>query len=200
MKFLGILMTLLGGQALWAADPSGLIVLDFQSKGILDRAVLRQLWERTYEIASGFPKLDLVSSEEAHKRIFDQNVLVASRCDEACYQRVAQKLSVRELLVPTVEKVGDQLKFTFTRILGSNGQKTQEISIWSDGRIGRALSSGLFRIFSDEGKAKEFTIPPAAWKAAGILGVGLGGVLLLGLEQDRSPAPVQSPPPVPLAL
>ncbi|MEN9308379.1 MAG: hypothetical protein RL173_2311, partial [Fibrobacterota bacterium] len=126
MKILGLPTILIASVAIHAAEPSGVVLLDFQSKGILDKAVLRQLWERSQSIASGIPSADLLSADETRKRIFDGNVLLASRCDEACYQRVATKLGAKELVVPTVEKAGDQLKFTFLRVRGSNGQKLQE--------------------------------------------------------------------------
>ena len=186
MRILASILLFLGAIAAQAADPSGVMILDFQSKGILDKAVLRQLWDRSYEIAAGIPSADIVSVEETRKRIFDQNILIASRCDEPCYQRVAQKLAAKELLVPSVEKSGDQLKFTFARIRGSNGQKLQEVTVWSDGRVGRALTSGLFKAFADGGKESELTIPPAAWKSAGILTVGVGVIWWLGATQTRS--------------
>lgn len=162
------------------------MILDYQSKGILDKAVLRELWDRTYEIASGVPSADLVSAEETRKRIFDQNILAATRCDDACYQRIAQKLGAKELLVPAVEKTGDQLKFTFTRIRGANGAKVQEINIWSDGRVGRALTSGLFKVLADGGGGGELTIPSAAWTSGGIVAAGLGLTLWLGTGQTRA--------------
>lgn len=173
----------IGSIAAHAADLSGVVLLDFQSKGILDKAVLRQLWDRSQVIASGIPSADLLSSEETRKRIFDGNVLLASRCDEACYQRVATKLGAKELIVPTVEKTGDQLKFTFLRVRGSNGQKLQEASVWSDGRVGRALTSGLFKVFSDEKAGSEITIPTAAWVSSGILATGVGLTILLGQSE-----------------
>lgn len=186
MRRFGALLLALGGSLVQAAEPSGLMILDYQSKGILDKAVLRELWDRTYEIASGVPSADLVSADETRKRIFDQNILAATRCDDACYQRIAQKLGAKELLVPSVEKNGDQLKFTFTRIRGENGSKLQEISVWSDGRVGRALTSGLFKVLADGGGGGELTIPSAAWTAGGLTAAGLGLTLWLGTGQARS--------------
>ncbi len=187
MRLLGtILLLALGGNLAQAAEPSGQIILDYQSKGILDKAVLRQLWDRTYEIASGVPSADLISADETRKRIFDQSILVATRCDDACFQRIAQKLGARELLVPSVEKTGDQLKFTFTRIRGANGSRMEEVSVWSDGRVGRALTSGLFKVLADGGSGGgELTIPSSAWTSAGIAAVGVGLTLWLGTSQER---------------
>jgi hypothetical protein len=194
VRFFGPLLLVLGWSLSPAAEPSGLMILDYQSKGILDKAVLRELWDRTYEIASGVPSADLVSADETRKRIFDQNILAAARCDDACYQRIAQRLGAKELLVPAVEKTGDQLKFTFTRIRGSSGAKTQEISVWSDGRVGRALTSGLFKVLADGGGGGEVTIPSAAWTSGGILVAGLGLTLWLGTGQDRSSSATESNP------
>lgn len=188
MRLPGIFLLVLGWSVASAAEPSGLVILDFQSKGILDKAILRQLWDRTYLISSGVPGAELVSAEETRKRIFDQNILVATRCDDACYQRVAQKLSAKELLVPAVEKTGDQLKFSFTRIRGSDGMRTQEVSVWSDGRVGRALTSGLFKVLADGG-TNEFTIPTAAWTSGGIAAAGLGLSIWLGASQPRAALP-----------
>lgn len=189
MKLLGLLPILIASVAIHAAEPSGVVLLDFQSKGILDKAVLRQLWERSQSIASGIPTADLLSAEETRKRIFDGNVLLASRCDEACYQRVATKLGAKELVVPTVEKNGDQLKFSFLRVRGSNGQKLQEATVWSDGRVGRALTSGLFKVFADDNAGTEITIPSAAWTSAGIGLAGIGLTLWMGYNKAHYPPP-----------
>jgi len=180
VRTFGLLLLLIGAVATRAAELSGVVLMDFQSKGILDKAVLRQLWDRSQAIASGIPSADVLSAEETRKRIFDGNVLLASRCDEACYQRVATKLGAKELVVPTVEKAGDQLKFTFVRVRGSNGQKLQETSVWSDGRVGRALTSGLFKVFTDDNSGPEITIPTAAWTSAGIFAAGVGLTFWLG--------------------
>jgi len=193
VRLFGPLLLVLGCSLSQAAEPSGLMILDFQSKGILDKAVLRGLWDRTYEIASGVPSADLVSAEDTRKRIFDQNILAATRCDDACYQRIAQKLGAKELLVPAVEKTGDQLKFTFTRIRGNNGSKMLEISVWSDGRVGRALTSGLFKVLADGGGGNELTIPSAAWTSGGLVAAGLGLTLWLGTGQARSTPSVNQP-------
>lgn len=187
MRILGLALLMLGAVTARAGELSGVVLLDFQSKGILDKAVLRQLWERTHEIASGVPSANVVSLEETRKRIFDGNILVASRCDEACYQRVATKLGAKEVVVPSVEKTGDQLKFTFVRVKGANGQKMQEVSVWSDGRVGRALTTGVFKVFADNGNETEISIPPAAWRSFGILGTGLGLTWLLGGMQETAP-------------
>ncbi|MEK7393815.1 MAG: hypothetical protein AAB214_14745 [Fibrobacterota bacterium] len=194
MKILGLPTILIASVAIQAAEPSGVVLLDFQSKGILDKAVLRQLWERSQSIASGIPSADLLSADETRKRIFDGNVLLASRCDEACYQRVATKLGAKELVVPTVEKAGDQLKFTFLRVRGSNGQKLQEATVWSDGRVGRALTSALFKVFTDDNAGTEITIPAAAWTSAGIAAAGIGLTVWMGYTKPVTQA--ESKPPV----
>ena len=187
MRTIGSLLLLLGWTTAKAAEPTGVALLDFQAKGILDKAVLRQLWERSQEIASGIPAADMLSTEETRKRVFDQNILVASRCDAACYQRIAQKLGTKEILVPSVEKTGDQLKITFARYRGENGQKVREVSVWSDGRVGRALTTGLFKVFDGASEGGSITIPSAAWKSFGILGLGIGTTWILGTTQDREP-------------
>lgn len=197
MRTIGFLLLLLGWTSARAAEPTGVALLDFQAKGILDKAVLRQLWERSQEIASGIPSADMLSTEETRKRVFDQNILVASRCDAACYQRIAQKLGTKEILVPSVEKTGDQLKFTFARYRGATGQKVQEVSVWSDGRVGRALTTGLFKVFDGASEGNSITIPGAAWKSLGILGVGLGTTWFLGATQERESAD-KTAPPIPL--
>lgn len=198
MRTIGFLLLLLGWAGARAAEPTGVALLDFQAKGILDKAVLRLLWERSQEIASGIPSADMLSTEETRKRVFDQNILVASRCDAACYQRIAQKLGTKEILVPSVEKTGDQLKFTFARYRGANGQKVQEVSVWSDGRVGRALTTGLFKVFDGASEGNSISIPDAAWKSFGILGVGLGATWFLGLDQQRESAekPIPAIPPL----
>ncbi len=194
MRTIGFLLFLLGWTSVHAAEPTGVALLDFRAKGILDKAVLRQLWERSQEIASGIPSADMLSTEETRKRVFDQNILVASRCDAACYQRIAQKLGTKEILVPSVEKTGDQLKFTFARYRGANGQKVQEVSVWSDGRVGRALTTGLFKVFDGASEGNAITIPPAAWKSFGVLGVGLGTIWFLGTGQERESVSRVAPP------
>lgn len=187
MRILGLFLLVLGSITAGAADLSGVVILDFQSKGILDKAVLRQLWERSHEIASGIPGIDVVSSEETRKRIFDGNILLATRCDDACYQRVATKLGAKEVVVPSVEKTGDQLRFSFVRVKGVSGQKMQEVNVWSDGRVGRALTTGIFKVFADNGNEKEISIPPAAWKSLGIVGAGVGLTWFLAGTQDVDP-------------
>lgn len=181
------LMTIGSSLAVAAPEATGVALLDFQSKGILDKAVLKQLWERSQEIASGIPSAEMLTAEETRKRIFDQSILVATRCDDACFQRVAQKMGTKEIVVPSVEKNGDQLKFTFARYRGSNGQKIAEASVWSDGRVGRALTTGLFKVFDGASGDKSITIPAAAWKALGVAGVGLGAAIWFGLSQEREP-------------
>jgi hypothetical protein len=169
------------------------MVLEFQSRGILDKTVLRQLWDRTWEVASSFPGADAVSAEETRRRIFDQNVLLPVRCDEACYQRVALKLQAKRLLVPTVEKTGEQLKFTFLLVDGESGKKSQEVSVWSDGRVDRALASGLSKVMGDAGSNEAVEVPAALWTTLGVGAAGLVGALWFGLSQDRSPAATKAP-------
>ena len=77
MRFLSLLLV---ASAAASADP-GLVVLDYQARGILDKTVLRELWTRTWEIGAGFPGSSFVPREETRKRIFDQNVLIPTRCD-----------------------------------------------------------------------------------------------------------------------
>jgi hypothetical protein len=176
--------------ALGAATASDrdLVVLDFQSKGILDKAVLRDLWERTWELASQVPEAGTVPAEETRQMLFEQNILLPQRCDEACYRRLADRLHARRLLVPTVEKIADQLKFGFLLVQGRSGKTLQSASSWSDGRVDRALSAGVSKVLgaSDASGAPGFGRP--AWTAMGVGIAGLGAALWLGLDQNRSPA------------
>jgi hypothetical protein len=164
------------------------MVLEFQSRGILDKTVLRQLWDRTWEVASSFPGADAVPAEETRRRIFDQNVLLPVRCDEACYQRVALKLQAKRILVPSVEKTGEQIKFNFILVQGETGKKLQEVSVWSDGRVDRALAAGLSKVMSDAGSNEAVEVPTALWTTLGVGAAGLAGALWFGLSQDRSAA------------
>lgn len=178
--------------AIQAGQP-GLVVLEFQSRGILDKTVLRQLWDRTWEVTSSFPGADVVPAEETRRRIFDQNVLLPLRCDEACYQRVALKLQAGRILVPSVEKTGDQLKFNFLLVQGETGKKLQDVSVWSDGRVDRALAAGLSKVMGDAGSNDAIEVPSGLWTALGVGVVGLAGALWFGLSQNRSPA-ASAPP------
>lgn len=186
-----ILLLLCAVGAVQAGKP-GLVVLEFQSRGILDKTVLRQLWDRTWEVASSFPGADAVPAEETRRRIFDQNVLLPVRCDEACYQRVAFKLQASRILVPSVEKTGEQLKFNFLLVEGESGKKLQETSVWSDGRVDRALAAGLSKVMGDAGANESIEAPAALWTTLGVGAAALAGALWLGLSQDRSPSTAQS--------
>lgn len=190
-----ILLLLCAVGALGAAQP-GLVVLEFQSRGILDKTVLRQLWDRTWEVASSFPGADAVPADETRRRIFDQNVLLPVRCDEACYQRVALKLQASRILVPSVEKTGDQLKFNFLLVQGETGKKLKDVSVWSDGRVDRALAAGLSNVMSEAGTDGAVEVPTALWTTLGVTAVGLAGALWFGLSQDRTAAtgPSKCPP------
>ena len=185
-----ILLLLLAAGAFGAGQP-GLVVLEFQSRGILDKTVLRQMWDRTWEIASSYPGAEAVPADETRRRIFDQNVLLPNRCDEACYQRVALKLQANRILVPSVEKTGDQLKFSFVLVQGESGKKLQEVSVWSDGRVDRALAAGLAKVMADAGTNETVEVPSALWTTIGITAAGLAGAMWLGLSQDRSPSASQ---------
>jgi hypothetical protein len=190
------LLLLCAAGAFGAGQP-GLVVLEFQSRGILDKTVLRQMWDRTWEVASSYPGANAVPAEETRRRIFDQNVLLPNRCDEACYQRVALKLQADRILVPSVEKTGDQLKFSFVLVQGESGKKLQEVSVWSDGRVDRALAAGLAKVMADAGGNDAVEVPSALWTTVGIGAAGLAGALWFGLSQDRSPAAQQKTPSCP---
>jgi len=188
MKRILPLLLLCASVALASGQP-GLVVLEFQSRGILDKTVLRQLWDRTWEVTSSFPGADAVSAEESRRRIFDQNVLVPIRCDEACYQRIALKLQASRILVPSVEKTGDQLKFNFLLVEGESGKKLQEAAVWSDGRVDRALAAGISKVMSNSDSNEALEVPSALWTTVGVGAAGLAGALWFGLSQDRSPVP-----------
>jgi hypothetical protein len=160
--------------------------MDYQSRGILDKTVLRELWDRTWQIAASFPEAGTVPVEDTRKRIFDQNVLVPVRCDEGCYQRIAVKLQAAQILLPSVEKTGDQLKFEFVLVQGESGRKLQDVSVWSDGRVDRALASGMTKALAGTGSNEAVEVPTALWTTLGVGAVGLAGALWFGLEQNRT--------------
>lgn len=168
------------------ASDQGLVVLDFQSKGILDKTVLRDLWERTWELAFEVPEAQTVSADQTRRELFEQNILVPLRCDEFCYRRLAQRLHAGRLLVPTVEKNADQLKFSFVLVQGSTGKTIRSTSLWSDGRVDRALGAGVSKVLDAGGSPGSPWLSSAAWKATGFAIAGLGAALWLGLEQPRS--------------
>jgi hypothetical protein len=183
------ILLVLGALVAARSDPQGLVVMDYQSRGILDRTVLRELWDRTWQIAASFPEAATVPVDDTRKRIFDQNVLVPVRCDEACFQRIAVKLQAGRILLPSVEKSGDQLKFEFVLVDGESGQKLQDVSVWSDGRVDRALASGMTKVLAGTGSSDAAApIPPAFWTAVGAGTIGLAGALWFGLEQNRAPS------------
>jgi len=193
------ILLVLGALAAARPDPQGLVVMDYQSRGILDKTVLRELWDRTWQIAASFPDAGTVPVDETRKRIFDQNVLVPVRCDEACYQRISVKLQAGKILLPSVEKTGDQLKFEFVLVDGESGKKLQDVSVWSDGRVDRALASGMTKVLAGAASGESAApIPPAFWTAVGAGTVGLAGALWFGLEQNRSPSvsATHTPPPL----
>ena len=181
------ILLLLGALVAARSDPQGLVVMDYQSRGILDKTVLRELWDRTWQIAASFPEAATVPVEDTRKRIFDQNVLVPVRCDEACFQRIAIKLQAAQILLPSVEKTGDQLKFEFVLVQGESGRKLQDVSVWSDGRVDRALASGMTKVLAGTGSSEAVEVPTALWTTLGVGAAGLAGALWFGLEQDRSP-------------
>ena len=174
---------ILAATAMAEAAPS-LLVLDFQSKGILDKTVLEQLWERSQENVAMHGGYALVPSQDARKRLFDQNILVPARCGEECYARLAEKLNVDQLLVPSVEKNAGQLKVGFV-LVKSSGKKIAEGMAVSDGRVGKAVDDALQQVFGSSSGAS--SIPGASasrWAAAGaIAAVSAGAVLFMSLAR-----------------
>lgn len=188
MKALAFLIAAVG--SVHAAEP-GLVVMDFQSRGILDKAVLRQLWDRTWEIASQYPSVNVLSIQETRQRIFDQNVLVPAGCTEICFKRIALKLQAKELLIPSVEKTNEQLKFGFVRIDGESGKRLKDVSVWSDGRVDRAIASGVLGAMGGASNAVSGGIPSAFWKSLSFAGLGIGTGVFLGLTSDRTLDPIK---------
>ncbi len=160
--------------------------MDFQGRGILDKAVLRQLWDRTWEIASQYPSVKVVSMQETRQRLFDQNVLVPLSCTDICFQRISTKMQASELLIPSVEKTGDQLKFSFMLVKGESGKRVKEATIYSDGRVDRAIAAGVIGVMGEAGSSSSVSLGSGFWKALAAVGLAAGGGAVLGVTQDRS--------------
>ena len=195
MKFLLLVLATLGAAQ---ASDQGLVVLDFQSKGILDKSVLRDLWQQTLALASGVANSGALPEEETRRRLFEQNILVPTRCDQACFHRLAEKLHAGRILAPSVEKSGDQLKFDFVLVDGQSGKTLKSASLWSDGRVGRPLAAGIAGTVGNGGPENSSGFPSQIWASVGVGAVGLGAALWFGLEQARtppSPSPGQSAKP-----
>lgn len=166
-----------------------MVVLDFQAKGILDKAILRDLWDRTHEIASAAVPGRLLDTTETRRRLFDQSILVPARCDQNCYARMGDKLQARELLVPTVEKSADQVKITFVLVDGRSGSIIAQSTAWSDGRIGQALDASLSDVLKSVGSKNDVSISRRAIVATGILAAGTGAILMMGLDAPSTETP-----------
>jgi hypothetical protein len=108
------------------------------------------------------------------------------RCDDGCFQRIAVKLQAAQILLPSVEKTGDQLKFEFVLVQGETGKKLQDVSVWSDGRVDRALASGMTKVLAGTGSNEAVEVPTALWTTLGVGAAGLAGALWFGLQQNRS--------------
>jgi len=183
VKFAAVLLA--AAVAIQAGEP-GLVVMDFQGRGILDKAVLRQLWDRTWEIASQYPSVKVVSMQETRQRLFDQNVLVPLSCTDICFQRISTKMQASELLIPSVEKTGDQLKFSFMLVKGESGKRVKEATIYSDGRVDRAIAAGVIGVMGEAGSSSSVSLGSGFWKALAAVGLAAGGGAVLGVTQDRS--------------
>lgn len=184
---------ILAATAMAEAAPS-LLVLDFQSKGILDKTVLEQLWERSQENAAMHAGYALVPSQDARKRLFDQSILVPTHCGEECYARLAEKLNVDLLLVPSVEKNAGQLKVGFV-LVKSNGKKVAEGTAFSDGRVGKAMDDALQQVFGSSDAGSISVVSASRWVVAGaVTAVGVGAILFLSFSHP-SPGNVNSSSP-----
>lgn len=172
-------LLLIAAAAVQAAQPS-MAILEFQSRGILDRAVLRELWERSHEIAAGIEGYQTLSGEETRKRSFEHNILMPAKCDDGCVQRIAEKMGVDYLVIPSVEKSDKQLKIGYTLVSGRNGERIREGSALSDGRVGPALASALSRALEGGGGASTGSGSRHVWVTAGAAAVGAAAVILLG--------------------
>ncbi len=176
---------ILAAAALSGAAPS-LLVLDFQSKGILDKTVLEQLWERTQESVAIRGEYALVPLQDARKRLFDQNILVPTHCGEECYARLAEKLNVDMLLAPSVEKNAGQLKVGFV-LVKSNGKKVAEGTAFSDGRVGKAMDDALQQVFGSSDAGSISGVSASRWVTAGaVTAVGVGAILFFSFSHPGS--------------
>lgn len=169
-----------------ATPDDGIIVLDFQSKGILDKSILSDLWRRTHEIASEALPGRFLDTLQTRKRIFDENILIPARCDDACFARIGTRLHARSLLLPSIEKVNDQLKISFVLVDSRSGARLGASEAWSDGRIGQALDASLKDVLATVSTSGSTSIPGKVWTAAGLLAVGTGAIIFLGLDSPES--------------
>lgn len=177
-------LILVGCAPLAIAGPPTMLVLDFQSKGILDKTVLEQLRDRTQDILAQRADYATVPSREARKRLFDQNVLVPARCEQECVMGLAKKLQVEALLLPSVEKTGGQLKVSYA-LYKNSGNKLGEGMSLSDGRLGKAINDALDQAFGSEHVATA-SADGQGWLLPGaIAAAGAGAVLFFSVSHDK---------------
>lgn len=165
--------------AVQAAQPT-MAILEFQSRGILDRAVLRELWERSHEIATGIDGYQILTGEETRKRSFEHNILMPAKCDEGCVRRIAEKMGVDYLLIPSVEKTDNQLKVGYALVSGRNGDRIREGSTLSDGRVRVALATAMSKALEGGEQPTGTAASKHVWVAVGAAAVGAAAVVLLG--------------------
>ncbi|MCB9495724.1 MAG: hypothetical protein H6686_02445 [Fibrobacteria bacterium] len=177
------LLVLLANLLFSGSSQPGLIVMEYQAKGILDKAILRDVWDRTHQLTTRHLPGQTVGAEETRKRIFDQSVLVPARCDQACNTRLGTKLHAKTLLMPSIEKTGDQLKVSFQLVDVKSGDVLSQSFAWSDGRIGQAIESALSEVLKGAGSGSSGAgVSGRALGAAAMIGAGVGAVLWLGLD------------------
>lgn len=179
-----LLLALLSSATLTAATPPSLLVLDFQSRGILDRHALEALREKTYELLTTRSDFVVVPLDTARRKMAEREIALPPRCDAACYARLATRLGVERLLAPSVEKNGDRLRIGYVLIRGRDGAKLSEGMIFSDGRVGKAMDEALSRTL---GGSAEDGPTPLQWGVAGTFAaLGVGAAILFSLPHPRA--------------
>jgi hypothetical protein len=136
--------------------------MEFQSRGILDKTVLRQLWDRTWEIAASFPEAARCrrTRRAAHLR--------PERAGARPLRRSLLPAGGRQAPGGTDPRAlggkdGRPAQVQFLLVQGESGKKLQEVSVWSDGRVDRALASGMTKVIERRGIERcRRTHPPRA--------------------------------------
>lgn len=179
-----LLLALLSSATLTAAAPPSLLVLDFQSRGILDRHALEALRERTHELLATRSDYALVPLDTACRRMAEKEITLPPRCDAACYARLASRLGADRLLAPSVERNGDRLRIGYALIRGRDGAKLSEGSTFSDGRVGKAVDEALSRTL--EGRT-EGGLTPLQWGVTGAFAaLGAGAAIFFSMPHSRT--------------
>jgi hypothetical protein len=93
-------------------------------------------------------------------------------------------LGVDRLLAPSVERNGDRLRIGYALIRGRDGAKLSEGSIFSDGRVGKAVDEALSRAL--DGSA-EGSSTPLQWGVTGAFAaLGAGAAIFFSLPHPHT--------------